>query len=63
MLSDYLTLAVLMQRIGRAGRKFSILAVSMVFVEDIHLLPEDVSTLTETTILENNQVLVKTNLF
>lgn len=63
MLSDYLTLAVLMQRIGHAGRKSSIPAVSVVFVEDIHLLPEDVSTLTETTILENNQVLVKTSPF
>lgn len=63
MLSNYLTLAVLMQRIGRAGQKSSIPAVSLMFIEGIHLLPEDVSTLTETTILENNQVLVKTSLF
>lgn len=52
-----------MQRTGRTCWKSSIPAVSVVFVEDIHLLQENVSTLIKTTILEDNQVLVKTSFF
>ena len=62
-LADHLTLAVLMQRIGRAGHKASIPAISMLFVEDIHLLLENVSTLTKTTTSKDDKILVKTSLF
>lgn len=63
MIFDYQTLTMLIQKIGRTSQKSSIFVVSVVFVEDIYFLSEDVSTLTETTILENNQMLIKTSLF
>lgn len=53
-LADHLTLAVLMQRIGRAGRKASIAAVSILFVEAKHLFPKGVATLSE-TVVENGE--------
>ena len=62
-LANHLTFALLMQRIGRAGRKASIPAISVLFVKDIHLLPENVSTLTETTTSKDDKILVKTSLF
>lgn len=40
---DLLTLATLVQRIGRAGRDTGILAVTVVFVEKRHILPNDMS--------------------
>lgn len=46
-ISDIITLAVLMQRIGRAGRDPRIAAVTLLLVEDCHILPKDVSTLTK----------------
>ena len=52
-----------MQRIGRAGHKASIPAISVLFLEDIHLLPENVSTFTETTSSKGNEILVKTSPF
>ena len=52
-----------MQKIGHADRKASILAISVLFVEDIHLLSENVSTFTETTTLKDDEILVKTSLF
>lgn len=52
-----------MQRIGRAGHKGSIPAIFVLLVEDIYLLPENVSTLTETITLKDNGILVKTSLF
>ena len=42
-LSNHLTLATLWQRIGRAGRDPGMRAVSVVFVEERYVLPEDTS--------------------
>ena len=42
-LSKHLTLAALWQRIGRAGRGVGMRAVSVVFAEQRHILPEDTS--------------------
>lgn len=52
-----------MQRIGRASRKASIPAISVLFVEDIHLLPINLSTFTEIIISKNDKILVKTSFF
>lgn len=52
-----------MQRIGCASCKASIFAISMLFVEDIYLLPENVSTLTKTITSKDDGILVKTSLF
>lgn len=62
-MADHLTLAVLMQKIGHAGRKASIPAVLVLFVEEAYFLPENVSTLIETTTTKDNKVMVKTSLF
>lgn len=54
---------MLMQKTGCTGRKASIPAISVLFIEDIYLLPENVSTLTETTTSKDDEILVKTSLF
>lgn len=40
---DHLTLATLIQRIGRAARDITILAVVVVFMEKKHILPKDMT--------------------
>ena len=62
-LADHLIFAVLMQRISPAVRKASILVIFVLFIKDIHLLPENVSTLTKTITSKDNEILVKTSLF
>lgn len=52
-----------MQRFGYASYKASISAISILFIKNVYLLPENVSTLIEITISKNNQVMVKTSLF
>lgn len=54
---------MLMQRTGCTGRKASIPAISVLFIEDIYLLPENVSTFIETTTSKDEEILVKTSLF
>lgn len=60
---DIITLAILMQHIGHVGWDLCITAVALFFVEDCHILPKDISTLTKRIITENNQEIVKTSLF
>lgn len=52
-----------MQKIGCAGRKASIFAIFVLFIENIYLLPENISTLKETTTLKDNEIFVKTSPF
>ena len=52
-----------MQRIGCAGWDPCIAAVALLLVEDCHILPKDVSTLTKKIITEDDQKIVKTSLF
>lgn len=40
---EHLTLAALLQRIGRAGRDQAMPAVAIVFIDSKHILPEDIS--------------------
>lgn len=46
-IADHLVLASLLQRIGRAGRDSGLQAISIVFVESKHILPDNISTLEE----------------
>lgn len=52
-----------MQRFGHASYKASISVISILFIKNVYLLPENVSTLIEITISKNNQVMVKTSPF
>lgn len=52
-----------MQKIGRAGCKASIFAISVLFVDNIHLLSENVLIFIETTTLKDDEILVKTSFF
>lgn len=60
---DIVTLAILMQHIGHVGWDLCIAAIALFFVEDCHILPKDINTLTKRIITENNQEIVKTSLF
>lgn len=61
--SEQLTLAVLMQRFGRAGRNPRIAVVALLFVEECHLLPDNISILTERTVTKDNLEIFKTSPF
>lgn len=52
-----------MQKIGYIGRKINIPTISMLFVENIYLLPENVSTFKGTIISKNDEILIKTSYF
>lgn len=40
-LAEHLNLATVVQRLGRAGRKQTVAAVGVIFVNDMHILPKD----------------------
>lgn len=52
-----------MQRFGHTSCKASIPIISILFVENVYLLLENISTLIKTTISKDNEILVKTSLF
>lgn len=54
---------MLIERIGCASCKASISAIFMLFIENIHLLLENISIFTKTITIKENKVLVKTRLF
>lgn len=54
---------MLIQRISHDSWKASIPVIFILFLEDIHLLLENILTLMEITSLEDNEVLVKTSCF
>lgn len=54
---------VFIERFGHADCKSSIFTIFILFVENIYLLPEKLSTFTKTTISRHNKTMVKTSPF
>lgn len=53
---------MLMQRFGYANCKASILVISILFVQNIYLLPKKISMLIKTITLRDNEIMIKTRL-
>ncbi len=62
-MSENLTFASRMQHFGRAERNPRIAAVSLLFIEDCYLLPDNVNSLTERTVTNKNLEIVKISPF
>lgn len=52
-----------MQKIGYASHKINIPAISVFFIENIHLLLKNILTFIETTTLKKKEILIKTSFF
>ena len=46
-IADYLTLIYLTQQLGYCGKVPDMLALALVFIEQMHILPDNVDTITE----------------
>lgn len=61
-MSENLTFASLMQRFSRAGQNSRIVAISLPFIKDCYFLPDNINSLTERTVTNENLEIVKISL-